>query len=238
MKKIKLGLLLSFLYALFCSSSIFGQSDSSKPRLSNYIALNAGANIPVIPFAQPYSYSYSGNGGYTLNISGVFPIKGSYLSGILLCSYGANSFHEPLYRDAELGNYIEKSLLGGIIFSDPTNSKTFFVDFRILAGALIFSNPNESYTSIGQQGNPDSIMDVKAAIITAFAGDVGIGFKKLTKRSVLLLNFDAYFSNKDAINSTCQLVYKYANGTTQIVSTVSALHVFLLNITLGFGFKV
>ena len=163
---------------LLYSSFAIGQNDSTEIKPYKYIALNAGASIPIIPFVQPASIPYYGLGGYCFSLSAVIPIKESCLNGIILCNYEENKFNKSSYSTDPLfmgkyssSNYISKSLLGGIIYSDPINNKTFFIDFRILGGVLVFNNP-EIQLLVQSQWYPDDYIDIKSATITAFTADL------------------------------------------------------------------
>jgi len=231
------------LYSLFA----IGQNDSTKIKPLKYIELGVGASVPITPFTQPSADPYGGQVGYTINISASCPIKHSNVSGAMLFSYGANSFagssylknNPTLVVSFQSGKYTETSFLGGFIFSNPTNERGASIDFRwLLAGALVFTNPEILCETYGGPGNPNTYLDLKSSTDVAFAADIGIGFRKFTKKSVFSLNLDACFSNSEhGMNYNSKVAY----GTVKIISdesNVSPLDVLLLNVTLNFGFRI
>jgi hypothetical protein len=237
------------LCTLLYSSSVWGQNDSSKVKPYTYIDLNIGTNIPMGSFSGSGSSPASCKGlvGYTINMLGSYPIKQSNWGGLATCSYGVNELNASYYQGSlnahyqensfQGGNYSEANLLCGVSFSRPAQKS--LVDFKFLAGALLFNTPDIQYSGFSYN-YIEYTYHVKPANGIAFAYDLGIAVRHLlTKTLVFSVNFDIYSSaKKSEIATTSQYEYYHSSPQELNAPSISSLRFTFFNITIGLGLKL
>lgn len=231
----------------FFSFTCVAQKDTTKVKPYKLLEITGGALFPTAAFAQAPKIEYGVYTGYDYGASLSWPIKG-YFSGTLTYSYGVTQFNaistdnstSYVYIPSGGANCTEKIALIGVCYTIPGDDKAS-IDLRVAGGALLFSNPEVTYSesnifSNSGQANalPQSV--VQSYNFTSFVFNAGASVRcKIRQRTVVSLNLDYYYSpgNGTSITTT------YNNSTKPDTDAPTSFTFFsMFNPSLSIGIRL